>query len=109
MVLGRSRKESASRFHFVGAEKSSRVRDSANLLVLLHESRSSGHEKTLRSITVTHDFDNEGLVFVTTEDPRCDRGHTRARDAMAAMAPERELLKRFEVQKFLGKGSYGSV
>merc|ERR1719352_333984 len=28
---------------------------------------------------------------------------------MAAMAPERELLKRFEVQKFLGKGSYGSV
>lgn len=28
---------------------------------------------------------------------------------MAAAAPERELLKRFEVQKFLGKGSYGSV
>ena len=28
---------------------------------------------------------------------------------MAATAPERELLKRFEVQKFLGKGSYGSV
>lgn len=23
--------------------------------------------------------------------------------------PERELLARFEVQKFLGKGSYGSV
>ena len=28
---------------------------------------------------------------------------------MATTAPERELLKRFEVQKFLGKGSYGSV
>jgi len=26
-----------------------------------------------------------------------------------AGAPERELLTRFEVQKFLGKGSYGSV
>jgi hypothetical protein len=41
--------------------------------------------------------------------------HARARrqassgSTMAATAPERELLKRFEVQKFLGKGSYGSV
>jgi hypothetical protein len=29
--------------------------------------------------------------------------------ANIAGAPERELLTRFEVQKFLGKGSYGSV
>jgi hypothetical protein len=28
---------------------------------------------------------------------------------MASASSERELLKRFEVQKFLGKGSYGSV
>jgi len=29
--------------------------------------------------------------------------------ADANFPPERELLTRFEVQKFLGKGSYGSV
>ena len=72
-----------------------------SLELMVRDAASREHSNLSPSLVETSRVD--AVVPAQVQDMRS------ARDAMAAMAPERELLKRFEVQKFLGKGSYGSV